>query len=173
MRVVFWTWTYNTFYVKQAFPFSLECMGIECNVIILPTIFVCSSMNHWEMSCFAPQQQSQLSYSRWHVWAGKEQRLCLSRAKMPRTSWSSSLCTFCPKVSLQLALCDSNKCTMYIYWIVTLLTCTEYQISLTECRFISISQNDLILCTMLSHSSAEACWKPFLKTNATVHTWGL
>ena len=47
-----------------------------------------------------------------------------------------------------------------MYNVYSLLTCTEYQIALTECSFIWISQNDLIMWTMLSHSSAKACWKP-------------
>ena len=138
-------------------------------------------MNPSEMSRFAPQQQSQPSYSRWHVLAGKEQRLCLSCAKMSQRSWSSILCTFCYKVSLQFALRGSSKFpvwynswrwTMYAHWIVTLLTCTDWQLSLTECSFIWIYQNYLILWTILSLSSAKAWWKPVRTYNTLSCIWG-
>ena len=105
-------------HVHQAFPFALKCTGTEGNNSTNRSfLFLKESLKN---ELFSPQQQSQPSNARWHVWAGKEQRLCPKRAIISHQSWASILCKFCSKTCLpRFSVCYEDEQCLCTYWSMT------------------------------------------------------
>ena len=150
------------------FPFSAYVF----NAIILSTIFVCSSMNPWEMSCFAPSNSPNRHIPGDTFGRGKHNGFVLTAPKFlnrPGQPFFAHYVLNCLFNLPSVAFCcssnkfpvryDSLRWTMYTYWKMTsLLRSTKYHRSLQLHR-MKFNRIILIMWMMFCLCAAKACWK--------------